>query len=72
MPERPVDTKFVADLLGVTQQQVRNLANDLKRPLPHIRIGRTFRFFLSDVQKYFNIPADKMPAQPTRNGANNE
>lgn len=70
--ERPVTARTVAELLGVSTTTVLNMANRAENPLPHIKIGARYRFYMSDVAKHFNLPADKIAAYLPANGANNE
>lgn len=70
--ERPVTARTVADLLGVSTTTVLNLANRAENPLPHIKIGTRYRFYMSDVAKYFNLPADKIATYLPTDGANDE
>lgn len=70
--ERPVTAKYIADLLGVTTPTVLSLAVKIDNPLPHIKIGTRYRFFMSDVVKYFNLPADKFADTKPEDGATNE
>lgn len=70
--ERPVAAKTVAELLGVSTTTVLNMANRAIDPLPHIKIGTRYRFYMTDVAKHFNLPADKIAAYLPTDGANNE
>lgn len=68
MLERPMTTTQVAHAMNISKTTVANLAKKAENPLPSIRIGKHYRFFLSDVRKYFGIPADKLvesTPQPT-------
>jgi len=58
--ERPMSTAAVANALGISRSTILNLARQEENPLPSIKIGAHYRFFMSDVLKYFNIPADKL------------
>lgn len=57
--ERPISTAQVAQILGVSRSTILGLARQKDNPLPSIKIGAHYRFFWSDVAKFFNIPADK-------------
>jgi excisionase family DNA binding protein len=57
--ERPISTAQVAQILGVSRSTILGLARQQENPLPSIKIGAHYRFFWSDVAKFFNIPADK-------------
>lgn len=70
--ERPVTAKTVANMLGVSTTTVLNMANRANDPIPHIKIGTRYRFYVSDIAKFFNLPADKVAAQIPTNGANDE
>lgn len=60
MNERPMSTAQVASALGVSRATILNMVRKEAHPLPSIRIGSHYRFFWSDVTKYFGIPADKL------------
>jgi excisionase family DNA binding protein len=47
--ERYLSTIEVAEHFGVSSMTIYRLANDGK--LPHIRVGRVFRFRLSEVER---------------------
>lgn len=70
--ERPVTASIVANMLGVSTTTVLNMANRAVNPIPHIKIGTRYRFYVSDIAKFFNLPADKVAAQIPTNGANDE
>lgn len=70
--ERPVTANTVANMLGVSTTTVLNMANRAVNPIPHIKIGTRYRFYVSDIAKFFNLPADKVAAQIPTNGANDE
>lgn len=57
--ERPISTAQVAQILGVSRSTILGLARQKENALPSIKIGAHYRFFWSDVAKFFNIPADK-------------
>ena len=57
--ERPMTTAQVAKALGVSRATILGAARREVDPLPSIKIGAHYRFFWSDVAKYFGIPADK-------------
>lgn len=57
--ERPMTTAQVAKALGVSRATILAMAHKEVEPLPFIKVGTHYRFFWSDVAKYFNIPADK-------------
>lgn len=58
--ERPMSTAQVATALGVSRATILTMARNEEKPLPSIRIGSHYRFFWSDVVKYFGIPDDKL------------
>ena len=64
--ERPMTAKGVADALGISKATVLNCAHSKTKPLAHIRIGNRYRFFWSDIVKYFDIPADKVVSSATQ------
>lgn len=70
--ERPVTAKTVAELLGVSTTTILNMANRAVDPIPHIKIGTRYRFYMTDIAKFFNLPADKIAAQMPTDGANDE
>jgi len=57
--ERPMTTAQVAKALGVSRATILSVARREVEPLPSIKIGTHYRFFWSDVTKFFGIPADK-------------
>lgn len=54
--EQPVSAEYVAQFLGLTPRTVLQMARKAKKPLPHYRVGRYYRFYMSDVVQYFNLP----------------
>lgn len=58
--ERPMSTAQVAKVLGVSRSTILGLARREVSPLPSIKIGAHYRFFWSDVARFFEIPADKL------------
>lgn len=58
--ERPMTTAQVAKVLGVSRATILGVARREVDPLPSIKIGTHYRFFWSDVVRFFNIPADKL------------
>ena len=60
MLERPMSTAQVAKTLGVSRATILNLARKEEDPLPSMKVGTHYRFFWSDVVKFFAIPADKV------------
>lgn len=58
--ERPMTTAQVAKALGVSRATILGMARKEVDPLPSIKIGTHYRFFWSDVTKFFGIPADKL------------
>jgi len=60
MLERPMTTAQVAQVMNISKATVVNLAKKESNPLPSIRIGTHYRFFLSDVKTYFGISDDKL------------
>lgn len=58
--ERPMSTAAVAQALGISRATILGLARRAENPLPSIKVGAHYRFFMSDVVKFFNIPADKL------------
>ena len=73
MLERPMTTAQVAHVMNISKTTVVNLAKKASNPLPSIRIGKHYRFFLSDVKKYFSVPADKLvESNPQPIGATHE
>lgn len=63
--ERPISTARVAEILGVSRSTILGLARRDESPLPSIKIGAHYRFFWSDVAKFFNIPEDKQGTADT-------
>ena len=63
--ERPISTAQVATILGVSRSTILGLARRDESPLPSIKIGAHYRFFWSDVAKFFNIPEDKQGTATT-------
>lgn len=63
--ERPISTAQVAEILGVSRSTILGLARRDESPLPSIKIGAHYRFFWSDVAKFFNIPEDKQGTADT-------
>lgn len=57
--ETPLSTAKAAEMLGVSRSTLLGLARDADNPLPSIKIGTHYRFFWSDIVKYFKIPEDK-------------
>jgi excisionase family DNA binding protein len=53
-------TAQVAKVLGVSRATILGVARREVDPLPSIKIGTHYRFFWSDVVRFFNIPADKL------------
>jgi excisionase family DNA binding protein len=73
MLERPMTTTQVARVMNISKTTIVNLAKREDNPLPSIRVGKHYRFFLSDIRKYFGIPADKLvESNPQPIGATNE
>jgi len=60
MLERPMTTTQVARTLNISKTTVVNLAKRADNPLPSMRVGKHYRFFLSDIRKYFGISEDKL------------
>jgi excisionase family DNA binding protein len=60
--ERPMTTAQVASALGVSRATILKVATQDVDPLPSIKIGAHYRFFWSDVIKFYNLPADKLVA----------
>jgi excisionase family DNA binding protein len=58
--ERPMTTAQVARALGVSRATILGVARREVDPLPSIKIGTHYRFFCSDVVRFFSIPADKL------------
>lgn len=68
--ERPMTTAQVAKALGVSRATILGMARKEVEPLPSIKIGTHYRFFWSDVAKFFGIPADKqlnLASNPIKN-----
>lgn len=66
--ERPMTAKAVSMTLNISQATLLKLAKREENPLPCIRIGSHYRFFWSDIVKFFNITPDKIvhsTPQPT-------
>lgn len=73
MLERPMTTTQVAQAMNISKTTIVSLAKKPDNPLPSIRIGKHYRFFLSDVRKYFGISADKLVESiPQPTGATHE
>lgn len=73
MLERPITTAQVANMMNISKTTVVNLASKKENPLPSIRVGKHYRFFLSDIKRYFNISDDKLvESKPQPIGALNE
>lgn len=73
MLERPLTTAQAAQIMNVSKTTIVNLARKEGNPLPSIRIGKHYRFFLSDIKKYFGISADKLvESNPQPIGVTNE
>lgn len=62
--ERPMTTTQVAQSLSISRAAILGYAAREVDPLPSIKIGAHYRFFWSDVVKFFNIPEDKL-SNPT-------
>ena len=60
--EQPVTANYVASLLGLSPKTVIGMTKKADNPLPCMRVGTQYRFFLSDIVTYFNLPADKVSA----------
>jgi excisionase family DNA binding protein len=73
MLERPLTTTQVSRIMNISKTTVVNLAKKETNPLPSIRVGKHYRFFLSDIKKYFGISDDKLVESKTQSiGASNE
>lgn len=73
MLERPLTTTQVSRIMNISKTTVVNLAKKETNPLPSIRVGKHYRFFLSDIKKYFGISDDKLvESKPQPIGASNE
>lgn len=72
--ERPMSTAQVAKALGVSRATILGMARKEVDPLPSIKVGAHYRFFWSDVVKFFAIPADKLvnPVISQNDGENDE
>jgi excisionase family DNA binding protein len=64
--ERPMTTAQVASALGVSRATILKVATRDADPLPSIKIGKHYRFFWSDVVKFYNLPADKLVESQTQ------
>ena len=62
--ERTMTTSQVADALGISRAAILVHANKTENPLPSIKVGAHYRFFPSDIIKYFKIPKDKLITSP--------
>jgi excisionase family DNA binding protein len=58
--ERPMSTAQVAKTIGVSRATILTMARRAVDPLPSMKVGAHYRFFWSDVVKFFAIPADKV------------
>jgi excisionase family DNA binding protein len=58
--ERPMSTAQVAKTIGVSRATILTMARREVDPLPSMKVGAHYRFFWSDVVKFFAIPADKV------------
>lgn len=58
--ERYLSTHDVAEHFGVSAMTIYRLANDGR--LPHIRVGRSFRFRLSEVEAALRSENGETPA----------
>lgn len=58
--ERPMSTAQVANAIGVSRATILTMARRDANPLPSIKVGAHYRFFWTDVVKFFAIPADKV------------
>lgn len=54
--EQPVTPEYAAQFLGISPRTLINLTRKIDNPLPHFRVGRYYRFYMSDVVSYFNVP----------------
>jgi len=61
--ERTMTTAQVADLLGISRAAILTYASKEQEPLPSIKVGTHYRFFPSDIIRYFKIPSDKLIPQ---------
>jgi len=50
----------VAHMLGVSRQTILRQAKSKKSPIPCIVVGNNYRFFMSDILKYFSIDPSKV------------
>ena len=58
--ERPMSTAQVAKTIGVSRATILTMARRGVDPLASLKVGAHYRFFWSDVVKFFAIPADKV------------
>lgn len=59
MAKKLVSVHAVAEMLGVSQQRVYDLAR--QNILPHVRLGRVIRFDLEAVEAWINAGGQALP-----------
>ena len=57
--EKPIGTKEVANMLGVTSRTVTRLAE--KGEIPAFRVGEVWKFHRSDIQEFIDSQKRRKP-----------
>lgn len=59
--EKPIGTKEVAGMLGITPKTVTRLAE--KGEIPAFRVGETWKFHRSDIEQYIEVQKQRYRSQ---------